>query len=300
LVLGVLTSLPWVVNLEQGQSSGLIALSLALGAAFMRRGRDWTAGLAFGLLFLKVQWLPLLVLVLLLKGRWRALGGLAVAGIALVALATLVLGPGWIPAYLGVLTSASRSGTAFLLTPAASHSLNGGIYAVLGPGGAALVGPLNLLGTMAVAALVGWLWLRVAGWQPGTPAWDATMGLTILAAIFINPQLNTHDLSLLIVPAVLGFAFLYRTGVVRENSGSRSGFGDRLALAWHLCLWLLYFLYFTPWFSLDHLLNEENPLPIRLTTWLLALMLGLLAAMAFRSIGSSQLMADAHVREERD
>src|SRR5207247_4018855 len=104
-----------------------------------------------------------------------------------------------IPSYLGVLTSASRSGTAYLLTPAASHSLNGGIYALLGPGGASLVGPLNLLGTLLVVGLLVWPWVRLPNSAFRIPhsafntsAWDAVMGLTVLAAIFTNPQLNTH------------------------------------------------------------------------------------------------------------
>src|SRR5439155_1165751 len=85
----------------------------------------------------KVQWLPLTALMLALKGRWRALGGLAAVGAALALETTLVIGREWVPAYAGVLTRASSSGSEYLLTPAASHSLNGGIYALLGPGNAA-------------------------------------------------------------------------------------------------------------------------------------------------------------------
>src|SRR5262245_46806857 len=64
LLLGGITSFAWIVNLEQGQSSGIVALGMALGVTLLRRGRDLPAGLAFGMLFLKVQWLPVLVLVL--------------------------------------------------------------------------------------------------------------------------------------------------------------------------------------------------------------------------------------------
>src|SRR5205823_10710088 len=45
LALGVLTSLPWVVNLEQGQSTGMVVLGLALGVVAMRRYHDFTAGM---------------------------------------------------------------------------------------------------------------------------------------------------------------------------------------------------------------------------------------------------------------
>jgi len=279
LLLGGLSSFAWIVNLEQGQSSGIIALGMALGVLLLRRGRDWEAGLALGLLFLKVQWLPLIALVLLLKWRWQALMGVALAGAALVTGATLALGSGWITAYLGTVTSASRDGEAFLLTPAASHSLNGGIYALLGAGSEGLVGALSFAGTLLVAAVLSWAWLvapssEQAGqdrrtWRPGTPTWDALVGLTLAASIFTNPQLNTHDLSLLILPSALGFAAIYaRSGAILS--------AGRPTVAWHAALWLLYF---AP-FLVGSLLDAERPFPIRLTTWLIAVVLALLAVMA--------------------
>jgi hypothetical protein len=251
---------------------------MALGVALLRQRRDLPAGLALGLLFLKVQWLPLIVLILLVKARWRALAGLAAAGLVLGVAATLALGPAWIPAYARVFLDASSNGEAYLLTPAASHSLNGGIYALLGPGAASLVTPLNLLGTLLVAALVLWAWLR-APWKPRTPAWDARMGLTLLAAIFTNLQLNTHDLSLLVLPAALGFAAIYGGGAVAA----------RFTLLWHASLWLLYF---SP-FLVSALLDPEEPLPIRLTTWAMGLMLALLAMMSFKDRGNPQIAAGA-------
>jgi hypothetical protein len=293
LILGVITSLPWVVNLEQGQSTGFIALGLALGVVALRRWHGFSAGLAFGLLFLKLQWLPVIVLMLLLKGRWRALAGLALVGLALGLETTLVLGPSWLPAYFGVLTTATRSGSAYLLTPAASHSLNGGIYALLGPGNASLVTPLTLLGTIAILGLLAWVWLytprarvfswlnQALTWQPGTPAWDARVALTLLVAILTNLQLNTHDLSLLVLPATLGFSSLYGLWAERDLKGAPPTYSRIFPALWHACLWLLYF---TPLLLLDRILDPTNPLPIRLTTWLMVLMLGLLAALGVRTV----------------
>jgi hypothetical protein len=292
LALGVLTSFPWIVNLEQGQSSGLVALAMALGVALLRRGQDWPAGAVFGLLFLKIQWLPFIALALLLDRRRRALGSLGAVGAALALVATLALGPGWVPAYLGVLSTASSSGSTFLLTPAASHSLNGGIYALLGPGAASLVGPLTLVGTLLVAGLVvlSWNVRTLERWNvfksqrsnvltfQRSNASDARFGLALLAAIFTNPQLNTHDLSLLVVPAALGFAAMHGG---RSASGEGAPhIADRFEVAWHGCLWLLYF---APLLLLGPLLDRENPVPIRLTTWLMALMLVLLAIVGFRA-----------------
>src|SRR5207249_4708414 len=117
--------------------------------------------------------------------------------------------------------------------------------------------------------------------QPGTPAWDARMGLTLLAIIFTNPQLNSHDLSLLILRAALGFAALYMLRAeptTRRVSSSQPGV---FSILWQACLWLLYF---TPLLFLGAILDPTSPLPIRLTTWLMAAMLGLLAALSVRAI----------------
>src|SRR5688572_30719657 len=83
LLLGGLTSFPFIVNLEQGQSSGVIMLALGLGIGLLKKERDLQAGLALGLLVLKIQWLPLLGLVLLWKWRWRTLLGIAATGLFL-------------------------------------------------------------------------------------------------------------------------------------------------------------------------------------------------------------------------
>src|SRR5688500_2944514 len=102
LLLGGLTSFPFIVNLQQGQSSGIVMFAWAVGFGLLRRGRDLPAGLAFGLLALKVQWLPLLLLVLVWKRQWKALLGVACAGLFLLLLTTLLIGIGWIGDYLAV------------------------------------------------------------------------------------------------------------------------------------------------------------------------------------------------------
>src|SRR6266566_4001728 len=60
LLLAAITGRPFIENLEQGQSSGIIMLGFAAGISLLKRKGELSAGLAFGLLALKIQWLPLL------------------------------------------------------------------------------------------------------------------------------------------------------------------------------------------------------------------------------------------------
>jgi hypothetical protein len=258
LLLAGLGSFPFVVNLEQGQSSGLVALALGLGIGMLRKGRDLPGGLALGLLAVKVQWLPFVALALLAGTRWRALGGMAAAGAALLAGAVAVMGFGWVPGYVEMLARARDLDRALLLDPSASHSFVGGLVALLGPGAEGAAVLANVAVMVGLAVLVAYLWRR-EGWRPGTAGWDGTMGLTVAAAMLTQVHLNTHDLSLLVIPGALGLACLY---ALPESARAR------------------YVLYGALWavaVGTALLLPQVFASPLRLTTLALGAMVGVLA-----------------------
>jgi hypothetical protein len=256
LLLAAITSFPFIVNLEQGQSSGVVMLGFAGGIALLRRERDLPAGLLFGLLALKVQWLPLLVLVLLFKRRWWALAGLAATTSALSLLAIAVMGTSWLPDYLRVLEGAQRWDRALLLDPQASHSLSGGVIALFGRGSEGALRIISFAATLLAAGLLLYLWR--GPWRPGTARWDARMAITLLATMFTNLQLNTHDLCLLALPAALGISYLYQ-----------SPKGEGVKAAWYALLWGSYLVPAL-------LLPQTFASPVRVTTWLMAGLLGVL------------------------
>ena len=269
LLLGGLTCLPFIVNLEQGQSSGLTVLGMAVGIAMLRKGNDLQGGLALGLLALKVQWLPFFVLVLLFKRRWNALLGIALTGTALLLLSVLAMGTSWIPGFLDMLQRAQRFDSALALTPLASHSLSGqlavlffGVDGVVTEAGNEVIRNISLLATLIAAGLVLWVWRVV--WRPGTPAWDGAMSLTVVVAAFTNLQLNTHDLCLLAIPAALGVA--YFKAIEGQEQDGKWWYGLVAAI------YLVTAFAFSVAFSL----------PVRTTTLLIALMLLVLARSTFR------------------
>jgi hypothetical protein len=256
VLLAGLTSLPFIVNLEQGQSSGITMFALGVGIALLKRERDLPAGLALGLLALKVQWLPFLVLVLLWKRRWKALAGTVGTGLALMLLSTATIGLGWVPGYVQTLMRAQQYARELLLDPWYSHSFPGGLTALLGRGTDDVVRAANLLLTVALAGLLLYLWR--GRWQPATSRWDGLMAVTLLAALLTNLQLNTHDLCLMVLPAALGISFLQGQAA-----------DARTKMVWYSSLWTLYVataLFLGPIFQA----------PLRLTTMLMLVMLGLL------------------------
>jgi hypothetical protein len=79
-----------------GQLSFLIAAAVLAGVAWLP-SRPFLAGMAFSLLCLKPQFVPLIPVALLAGRHWRAIGGALAGGLGLVALSALVVGvPAWI------------------------------------------------------------------------------------------------------------------------------------------------------------------------------------------------------------
>jgi hypothetical protein len=262
LLLGGLTSFPFIVNLEQGQSSGLVMLALGLGIGLLKRERDLQAGLALGLLALKIQWLPLIGLVLIWKLRWRALLGIAVTGAFLTIAAFLIIGTGWLPGFIDVLGMAQSGSRELLLDPDASHSLLGGIVALLGAGAENGGRIVNLLSLLTLAGVI--LYLFRDPWRPRTESWDGKAALTMLAAMLTNPHLNTHDLSLLIVPAALGLSSL---NAVPTTQSAR--------YIWYLLIWAAYLV---P----AYLFSQVYEWPLKLTTLIMLVMVVVLIVLLLR------------------
>lgn len=260
LLLAALTSFPFIENLEQGQSSGIVMLGFALAISLLRKGRDFPAGLALGLLVLKIQWLPLIIVVLLWKRRWQALVGATATGLALLLFVLAIIGTGWVQDFTSVLGRAQKFAPELALNVWYSHSVSGQLAVLLGEGMDGLnvavnnvAGVANGVITLLFAVLLLFVWK--GRWQPNSAKWYGAMALTVMASAFTNPQMNTHDLSLLVLPGALGIAYLMGR--------------DKERATWYGLLWAVYFV------SAYALFTQ----PIRLTTLLMLLMLGLLAAM---------------------
>ena len=217
-----------------------------------------------GLLALKTQWLLFIVLLLLWKLKWRALLGIAATILSLLLLAVASMGTWWIPDFAKIIDMVQRWDRALLLDPWFSHSLSGGLTALLGRGSDEVVRTLMLLATFLTVVALALLWR--GRWLPGTPKWDGAIALTLLATIFTNLQLNTHDLVLLVVPGALGLSCLYRL-----NNG------ERLRVVWYALLWACYLV---PAFFLDVTFEWS----IRVIPLFLAAMLAVLAVASRKTV----------------
>lgn len=193
---------PIFITLLLGQSSLLLLLSWVGASVALRRGHDGRAGVALALAAIKPHTILVPVVVLLIMGRWRALGALAATlGAATVALMPL-LGLDWPLRYLQLAVSVGGYPSDPTLVPSSMENWRGQVVRLLGDTPAA---NLLSLGVAALSlALVGVLWRsRRAGggtWQPDSPAWSRRWAVALLAQQLITPYLLLHDLTLALVP----------------------------------------------------------------------------------------------------
>jgi hypothetical protein len=179
----------------RGQISVLPLLCFTAAYFAFRARRDWLAGIALGLLFLKPQFLVAVPFVLLFGKYRRAFAGVLISAGAQLALTFAYFGERVMRAYFHMLFhSASQPGSTELsLSPIQMHSLRS-FWTLLIPS-PAVVWLLYLGSSIVVIALA------VAIWR-SSASLTVHFSSLLLAAVLVNPHLYIYDL-LALAPALL-------------------------------------------------------------------------------------------------
>ncbi len=183
-----------------GQSTGLWLVALCRAYLDLERGRDFRAGLWLGVLLAKPQYAVGILLVLLLKRRWRSLAGGSLIGAVLLLTSLAVVGIDGATAYLRM----TRDMSGFWereVFPEAMIGWRGLLAFVLPPATPASTGTAvtYVLSGLAFASLA-LIWRGTWPSKPGelAPRMLATLLATTLGA-FHN---HAYGAALLVVPAV--------------------------------------------------------------------------------------------------
>ncbi|HEU5329267.1 MAG TPA: glycosyltransferase family 87 protein [Thermomicrobiales bacterium] len=197
---------PLHLALWLGQPSAFVLLGLCGAWAALRHERPALAGVAFALVALKPQLLPILVLALCLQRRWRTLlvtaGVLAGGSIAMMP----VLGVAWPLRYLLLLSGSRDWGAEVGVHPAQMENWRGLAVNLFGQSVPALVMPCVVGLSLLTVGLLLLAWWRAhpAGQGAGTAGQDDLIwALAILVAVPASLHLLPHDLSALVLPAWL-------------------------------------------------------------------------------------------------
>jgi arabinofuranan 3-O-arabinosyltransferase len=164
---------PVIYALQLGQPGILVALGVAASYFFLRRGREFEAGVALGVTVLKPQLAFLVPIALLVGGRYRAFAGAALAVGFLALVSAVIVGPG------GIATYEQR------LSFAASVPVNREL--TLAP----LIGNLTITRALQVAIAI-WALVLVYRFRHRSPEW--LYATAILGGIAASPYLHIDDL----------------------------------------------------------------------------------------------------------
>lgn len=230
----LLLTFPAVADtLVWGQMVGFLLLAYSLAMLALASNRPVLGGAFLGLLWLKPQYGVIFPLVLLVKRRWRELGGMAATGLMLALLSFAAAGPLALNRYLELL---QRIGGYY--PPAESlvkeyamvnwrsllvHLLPGlpestGSFLVL------LLGGLTVLTSLLV-------WR--GKWEPASPRFAGQILALTLATLIAALHSHFHGLAMLLVPLALVL--------------SRMGWGPNLSLGWRRMLAGGYLLSLAVW-----------------------------------------------------
>ncbi len=194
--------LPVFVALLQGQDSAMAFCFLAFAFRALKRGRDATAGLWLALMLQKFQLLPAFLLVGLIHKRWRLLAGFATGGIGLTFVSAGVVGWEGVLQYLRLIPEMTAWINKYGIYPAQMHCLRGQFYALWPGMHPWLVYGGILMGSLFLLALLVRSWK--GPWEPNQPEFDLKFSLLVVVSLLISPHVNFHDLSMLLIPGILG------------------------------------------------------------------------------------------------
>jgi hypothetical protein len=187
-------SLPALVALILGQASFLLLAALCIVVYATLAGRQVLCGAALALMLIKPQFVLPFLLVLAVRGQWRAVSTFAVAASALVVTPLLILGPGAPGEYVHALMQATHWGSEVGgFAPADNRSV-AGLLRLLLP--ATFSMPISIV--IDIVALAG-----LAALARRAASLDALLALATLVALLISQHVLIHDLVLLLFPAAV-------------------------------------------------------------------------------------------------
>ena len=237
-VLAACSFQPVIRSFTLGQNSPLVLLGLCSLFAYSRKGNEVWAGASLLLVALKPQILPVVLLFLLLQGRWKTVGAFVAFLAALCIVIMPLLGPTWPVDYAKLLLGVANWGNVAAIDPAIMHNWRGFATNLFSGWAPALATPLFALLSLASVGLLVYVWFRIPRHDSSAIAstanqefFDLMWALVVIIALLTSLHLNPHDLTLLILPGWIIVAYVV------------SGRWDpSLSHLWLWILWLEYAL----------------------------------------------------------
>jgi hypothetical protein len=209
---------PAAYALMQGQDSILLLASYCLAYWALRRQRDLQAGFFLGLGLFKFHLVLPFAFVFLLRRKWRAIYGLSLAAVLEFLVSWVLVGRqqlAFYPQYAWLINQRMPSG---IIVPSNMPNLRGLLL------GWPIFDPepfwARIVLLIASAGLLIW---AATKWQTddltGTDSWNSGFSMAVIATFLAGYHGYNQDMSILLLPLLLGLDSVVR----RDSSGSNRG-----------------------------------------------------------------------------
>jgi hypothetical protein len=197
LLAGALFSTPMVYALVLGQVDVFVLLSMLGAWSMMKREQPVAAGCLLAIAAVKPHLVAALVLMLIVKREWRALGGFAAVAVPLFAFPVIALGPGIVADQARLVLAYPGSSTDHQVAAAMMVNVRGAIVSVV-PGAQPWLWlpPLALIGGVAIA-------LAVRVWRTEGVSAPRSWAIALILPLLYSPHAHIQNMLLLVGAAVL-------------------------------------------------------------------------------------------------
>lgn len=233
----VLTSFPVWNCFELGQSSFFLLGGIALFFALLKREKHFLAGLSTFFLLIKVQYLPVLVLIGLIRGRVKFVLGGILAGLLAVGVCVFTLGwencIAWPNIVLHGETSDINRG---LIAPAMMQNVRGILNLMTGDDSAA-VRMISAALCIITILLIGYLWTSPYRRLQGNTkyAFEVVSAISMMIMLLFNVHTHAHDYCVFVCTAVWLYVAVLDAPVTKGSQWLRY-----LLVSYPLVSWILF------------------------------------------------------------
>ena len=193
--------LPVVATFFLGQDSAISLLIFSLAFLYIKKGKEGKAGAILALNLFKPHLVSVISIILLFKRRWKALGCFFLVALFLTSLSLFMVGWQGVIDYIKLISEVVRWENQYGVSPSGMHNLRAFFYLIFGSDQRELLICSLILTTLGFLLLLFLIWKDE--WRPFSHLFDLKFSLLIMVTILISPHLNTHDLTLWVIPGVL-------------------------------------------------------------------------------------------------
>jgi len=194
--------LPVLYNLFLGQLAIIMTFGIYKFYMSFQEGREFRAGFWLGLLLLKPQFALIPAIVLVGKGRWRALGGLLTSGIALALSTVALVGIDGVRNFLHILRAFSGfRRVPSIVYPEAMINIRG-ILVVLLPESITESQAMLLVLALSAALTLSLIVIWRGPWDPSADRFPRQMLGTLIVVMLTGFHNHIHGATVLIVPVL--------------------------------------------------------------------------------------------------